>query len=119
MATFDYLGTRETADGLIKKFGMAAVLRRASVDRDCWVVVVDEMPSDKSTQLANPTDRKILMSAVGLDQEPPNNEFDQLVTFVQPPAPVPVENEVLPMTCPVKKYAPAGVTVLYEFTVRR
>ena len=119
MATFDYLGTRGTADGLIKKFGMAAVLRRASVDRDCWVVVVDEMPSDKATQLANPTDRRILMSAVGLDHEPPSDELDQLVTFVQPPAPVPVENEVLPFTCPVKKYAPAGITVLYEFTVRR
>lgn len=122
MAVFDYIKTRNIGDKLVKKFGMAAVLRRTTdtpSDRPCWVLVVDEMPKDAASQLANPTDRKIIMSAVGLDGEPPDNERDQLVTFVQPPAPVPVENEVLPFTCPVKKYAPAGITVLYEFTVRR
>ena len=122
MAVFDYIKTRDIGDRLVKKFGMAAVLRRTTdtpTDRPCWVLVVDEMPKDAASQLANPTDRRIIMSAAGLDGEPPDNERDQLVTFVQPPAPVPVENETLPMTCPVKKYAPAGITVLYEFTVRR
>jgi hypothetical protein len=122
MAVFDYIKTRAIGDKLVKKFGMAAVLRRTTntpSDRDCWVVVIDEMPRDAASQLANPTDRKIIMSAVGLDSEPPDNERDQLVTFVQPPALVPIEKEVLPFTCPVKKYAPAGITVLYEFTVRR
>jgi hypothetical protein len=122
MAVFDYIKTRNTGDRLVKKFGMAAVLRRTTdtpSDRPCWVVVVDEMPRDAASQLANPTDRKVLMAAGGMDGKPPDNERDQLVTFVQPPALVPVEKEVLPFTCPVKKYAPAGITVLYEFTVRR
>ena len=122
MAVFDYIKTRDIGDKLVKKYGMKAVLRRTTdtpSDRPCWVLVVDEMPKDAASQLANPTDRKIIMSAVGLDSMPPDNERDQLVTFVQPLAPVPVEKEVLPFTCPVKKYAPAGITVLYEFTVRR
>ena len=50
---------------------------------------------------------------------PPDNELDQLVTFVQPPANPPVVKEVLPLTCKPKQTAPAGVTVLWEFTVRR
>lgn len=120
MAGFDYLGSRATADKLIHKFGMRAVLRRAAdtpTDRPCWVVIIDELPRDAATELTNPTDRRIIMSAVGLDSEPPDNERDQLVTFIQPGG---VEqNELLPFTCPVKKYAPAGITVAYEFTVRR
>jgi hypothetical protein len=122
MAVFDYIKTKNIGDKLVRKFGMAAVLRRTTetpTDRPCWVVIVDEMPRDASTQLANPTDRKVIMSAIGLDSMPPDNERDQLVTFVQPPAASPIENETLPFTCPVKKYAPAGITVLYEFTVRR
>ncbi len=116
-AKFGYLGTRETADRLIKKFGMRAVLRRGATDRECFVVLVEYEPSDKATQLANPTDRKVIMSAVGLDGEPPDNEQDKLVTFVQPAGVI--ELEELPFTCPVKPTAPAGVVVVYEFTVRR
>jgi hypothetical protein len=50
---------------------------------------------------------------------PPDNEQDELVTFVQPPTNPPVVNEVLPLTCKPKQTAPAGVTVLWEFTVRQ
>lgn len=120
MAGFDYLGTKATADNLIHKFGMAAVLRRAKdtpTDRPCWVVIIDELPRDAATELTNPTDRRVIMSAVGLENEPPDNEQDLLVTFIQPGGVT--QNEVLPFTCPVKKYAPAGITVAYEFTVRR
>jgi len=122
MAGFNYLGTRATADKLIKRFGMKAALRRAGdtpTDRECWVCIYDYMPSDKATALANPTDRKVIMS-VGLGavlNEPPDNEKDQLVTFIQPAGTV--QNEVLPFTCPPKPFAPAGVNVLWEFTVRR
>jgi hypothetical protein len=120
MAGFDYLGSRATADKLIKKFGMKAVLRRTTdtpSDRPCWVVIIDELPRDAATELTNPTDRRVIMAADGLDSEPPSNEHDQLVTFIQPGGTI--QNEVLPFTCPVKKYAPAGITVAYEFTVRR
>lgn len=122
MALFDYVRSKATADRLIQKFGMNAVLRRTTdtpTDRPCRVCIVDYMPRDQASQLTNPTDRRVYMSAVGLEGEPPDNEQDQLVTFVQPPTNPPVVNEVLPFTCPVKPLAPAGVVVCYEFTVRR
>lgn len=123
MAEFNYPAFRGTADALIQRFGMRAVLRRGAqpnvVDRICWVVITDYMPRDAQSQLANPTDRKVIMSA-GLGDvptTPPDNELDQLVTFIQP-AGVLVD-EILPFTCPVKPIRPAGIVVLYEFTVRR
>lgn len=120
---FDYQGAISDADELIKFFGMDAVLRRASsspIDRPCRVVIISYDPTDKSSSLANPTNRRVIMSAANdeIRAMPPNNELDQLVTFVQPPADPPVEDEILPFTCPVKPTAPAGVPVLYEFTVR-
>ena len=71
--------------------------------------------------LANPTDRKVIMSAKNSEGllMPPDSELDNLVTFVQPPANPPVIDEILPMTCKPKKTAPAGVTVIWEFTVRQ
>ena len=121
MSGFDYLGSRATADRLITKFGMKASLRRNGTDRDCYVVIVDYMPSDKATEMTNPTDRKVVMSA-GLGDvptTPPVNEKDQLVTYFQPPDDPPVVKEILPFTCPVQPISPAGVVVAYEFTVRR
>jgi len=122
MTQFNYLRSKATADRLIKKYGMEAALRRATdspTDRPCWVVVISYDPHDKATQLTNPTDRQVVMSPVGLENEPPDNEQDVLVTYVQPAANPPVVDEVLPFTCPVKPFRPAGITVLYEFTVRR
>jgi hypothetical protein len=119
MATkFDYVGTVQDVDAIIAFFGMDAVLRREGIpDRPCKVAIFYN-PRDKATELTNPTDRQVYMSPSGLDI-PPDNEQDQLVTFVQPPTNPPVVHEILPFTCPVKPTAPAGVTVLYEFTVRR
>lgn len=118
-----YPAMRAVADRLIKKFGMQAVLRRGAspsqVDRVCYVVITDYLPRDAASQLANPTDRRVIMSA-GLGDvpgTPPDNEQDQLVTFVQPLGTM--VNEILPFTCPVKPISPAGVVVCYEFTVRR
>ena len=124
MAAFDYPQTQLDADALIRDFGMGAVLRRASVDRPCTVCIIEYNPREKPAELANPTDRKVIMSPLdpttGLPQAiPPDNELDQLVTFVQPPTNSPVVNEILPLTCKPKPTAPAGIVVLWEFTVRR
>ena len=123
-AKFDYDQAITDADNLIVFFGMDAVLRRAGsipVDRPCRVAIVEYNPREKPADLANPTDRKVIMSAKNSEVQlmPPDNELDQLVTFVQPPTNPPVVNEVLPLTCKPKPTAPAGVTVLWEFTVRR
>ncbi len=120
--SFDYVGTRETADRLILRFGMKAYLRRAGIDRDCWVVIIDYMPHERAAQLTHPTDRRVIISAGlgAVPSEPPDFEAgDLLVTFVQPQTNPPIQHEVLPFTSPVKITAPAGVIVLYEATVRR
>jgi hypothetical protein len=118
---FDYQQAIADADALIQFFGMDAVLRRAGIaDRPCRVAVVKFNPREKPSDLANPIDRKVFMSAANSEVQlmPPDNEQDKLVTFVQPPANPPVIDEILPMTCKPEKTAPAGVTVLWEFTVR-
>lgn len=120
-AKFDYQHTQRTADKLITKFGMDAVLRRATgspTDRPCRVVIFDE-PHEKQ-KLGNPTDRHVYLSPLTEDGEvllDPDDELDHLITFVQPAGTV--ENEDLPITCKPKKIAPAGVAALWEFTVRR
>jgi hypothetical protein len=120
-AKFDYNQAITDADNLITFFGMDAVLRRAGTDRPCRVAIVEYNPREKPSDLANPVDRKVFLSAKNpeVQSTPPDSELDQLVTFVQPPANPPVVNEILPMTCKPKRTAPAGVTVLWEFTVRR
>jgi hypothetical protein len=112
MASFNYPAMRGTADKLIMKFGAEAALRRNGVDRVCWVVLDDIRPREAANTLANPTDYHVIMSA-GLGDvptTPPDNEQDQLVTS---------DGQVRPFTSPVKPISPAGVVVVYEFTVRR
>jgi hypothetical protein len=120
MALFDYVKSRGTADKLIAKFGMKAKLRRNGVDRDCVVAIPEYMSREKPTDMANPTDRQVFIAA-GLGDvptTPPNNELDRLVTFVQPLGTV--VDEVLEFTGgPVKPLRPAGITVVYQTTVRR
>jgi hypothetical protein len=126
-SVFDYVQTQKDADELIHEFGMGALLRRADsspVDRPCTVCVIEFNPHEKPADLANPMDRKVIMSPLdpvtGLQLEiEPDNEKDELVTFVQPLTDPPVEDEVLPLTCKPKKTAPAGIPVLWEFTVRQ
>jgi hypothetical protein len=116
MATFDYAAMQSIANSLLTEFGMSAVLRRASADptdRPCIVAITDYMPKDRANELANPTDRRVYISAVSLEV-PPDNELDVLVPLIGPDA-----NVTLPFTSPVKIFAPAGIVVLYECTVRR
>lgn len=122
MGLFDYVKTRNTGDKLIRKFGMLAALRRDGVDRDCYVVVADYQSRENPSSMTNPTDRQVFMAA-GLGAvltTPPDNEKDQLVTFVQPPTNPPVVEEILPFTAAsVKPIRPAGITVLWQAMVRR
>lgn len=124
MAKFNYPKSRAKADALVTKFGMNAVLRRMSLapgvtDRACVVCLPDYQTKDAASQLANPTDRLGYIAAGlgAVPTMPPDNELDQLVTFVQPLGVV--EDEVLPFTKPIKPYKPAGIVVLYEVVVQR
>jgi hypothetical protein len=119
---FDYAGMAQIADELIQEFGMKATLRRnGTQDRDCYVAIIEYQPKDAATQLANPTDRVVLIDPLfgGVPAMPPDWERDQLVTYVQPPGTPPVGNEILSFTMPVKPISPAGIVVVYQTSVRR
>lgn len=123
-AKFDYAQAIKDADELIAYFGMPASLRRegsSPLDRDCLIAIIEYNPRERPTELANPTDRKIIMSASNSDVQlmPPDNEQDKLVVYNQPMTTPPSIKEILPLTCKPKPLAPAGVTVFWEFTVRR
>ena len=116
---FNYAQMASVADQLIQLFGMAASLRRLTdnpTDRACFVAIVDYDPKDRSTELANPTDRVVFLSALygAIPTEPPDNEQDQLVILTGVEA-----GKVLPFTAPVKIFAPSGIVCAYKATVRR
>jgi len=110
-----FTSMQSTAMTLITQFGMPAVLRRVgSTDRPCTICIYDYAPRDPVTQLANPTQRKVLISVTGLLTNPPDNEQDQLVPSQGPDANVP-----LPFAQPVKPYAPNGTIICWDCVVRR
>lgn len=123
-AKFDYDEMTAVASELIEFFGMPAVLRRETdspTDRPCTVAIIDFKPRERPADLANPIDRTVYLAVdnPGIVAKPPDNEQDQLITFVQPMTNPPVIKEILPLTCKPKELAPAGQTVFWEFTVRR
>lgn len=122
MAQFDYVKTRALGDRLVRKFGMLASLRRNGIDRDCWVVMPDFLSREARAEMSNPTDRQIYIAAGlgAVPTTPPDNELDQLVTYLQPRGTPPVVDEILPFTgASVKPIKPAGIVVLWQAMVRR
>lgn len=123
---FNYPRAVQTADRLITKFGMVGALRRegdSPEDRPCTIAIVEYRPREKPSDLANPTDRKVYMSALTPEVQaiPPDDEQDKLVVYVQPmptDGSSPIVADVLPMTCKPTPLAPAGTIVFWEFTVR-
>lgn len=117
MASVDYSNFRNTANDMIARWGMRAVLRRVGMaDRSCTVVITNFSPAERTGQMRNPTDRKVLLSVDGLTV-PPDQERDRLVTFVQPDGTV--ENETLKIVEPPGKIEMAGQVVVYRLAVRK
>ena len=119
---FDYAAMAAVVDELIQEFGMEATLTGITDptrNRPCFVAVLEYKPKDAATQLANPTDRWVLIDPLfgGVPSLPPDKEYDQLVTYKQPGGVV--IDETLPFTMPIKPLRPAGLVVLYESYVRR
>lgn len=116
MPTTDkYKRFQNTANDMIARWGMNAVLRRSTGDRACKVVITSFNPVERMGQMRNPTDRKVLMSIDGLDV-PPDAENDRLVTFLNGTS---VVDEVLKIVEPPGKIDMAGETVFYRLTVRK
>lgn len=121
MAQFDYVKTRAIGDKLVKKFGMTAALRRDGIDRVCVCVMPEYLSREQRAEMSNPTDRQVYIAAGlgAVPTTPPDNELDQLVTYLQPPSTPPVVDEILPFTgASVKPIKPAGIVVLWQAMVR-
>lgn len=109
MARFNYDKLAKNAQRLINRFGYDAVINRDGVATAIPVVIVmtEYRPQDRDGVLIQQTDRKVLMSAVGLSITP-NPETDRLV-----------ENGNDLQIVTVTPTAPAGKAIIYELQVRR
>lgn len=112
----DYARERAIADGMIRKYGSPAILRRENGgDRSCIAFISDYSPHERVGKLINQTDRKALVSPLGLSIDP-DSEQDTLVTL--DPA-TGAELETLRIISPVGKLTPGNVVVYWELQVRR
>jgi hypothetical protein len=103
------------ADQMIRKYGTPAILRRDGGDRSCWAFISDYSPHERMGKLVNQTDRKALISPIGLTADP-DSEQDRLVTL--DPA-TGTELETLRIIAPIGKLAPAQIVLYWELQVRR
>lgn len=111
----DYARERNLADGLIRKYGALAILRRTTGDRQCWAFISEYSPHERMGKLINQTDRKALVSPIGLTIDP-DSEQDKLVTL--DPA-TGAEKETLRIIAPLGKLAPGEIVIYWELQVRR
>jgi hypothetical protein len=117
---FGYVNSQRKADGMLKKYGMTAVLRRTGMlDRQCTVYEDRFTPMERIGKMINPVDRKMVMSPLAPNGKPlspaPDQEEDWLVTFVPGTA---TENEILRIIEPPERLAPGGVVLYWTLAVR-
>lgn len=119
MGGIDYDRFKATANAMIARWGMKAVLRRVGMaDRWVTVVITNYTPMERTGQMRNPLDRKALVSVDGMTL-PPDQERDRLITFMQPIGAVPIEHESLKIVEPPGRVDMAGEAVLYRLSVRK
>jgi hypothetical protein len=112
----DYSRERAIANAMIAKYGSPAILRRENGgDRSCIAFISEYTPHERVGKLINQTDRKALLSPVGLTLEP-DSEQDTLVTLDPASG---AELETLRIVSPIGKLAPANIIVYWELQVRR
>lgn len=113
MARFNYDKISATAQKLIDRFGYDAVIRRldsdgATVEDFSVVIVMEEYrPSERDGVLIKQTDRKCILSALGLTFTP-DVDTDRLI-----------EGGRNLQIVTVTPTAPAGTPIVYELQVRR
>ena len=119
MSVLDTARFRTVVDAEIKRIGMSAALRReGSPDRKIWMYFGQWTAREMMGRMIDPLERVAVVSALGLT-DPPTHTRDRLITFVQPPAFVPVEDENLRILAPPDRIDPAGVVIAWRLRVRR
>lgn len=115
---WDYFQTRREVDHILTSMGAPCVLRRSTGDRWVTAFLFRWRPSIQMGGLVDPMERLVLLSTKGLTI-PPDNNYDSLVTFIQPLADIPVEDENLRIVAPPARVQPAGVLLYWKMRVRR
>ena len=110
----DYVRQRGLADNMIRRYGAQAILRRDSGDRSCWAFISAYTPLERMGKIINQTDRKALLTPIGLTVDP-DSEQDRLVTLDPSSG---AELETLRIIAPVGKLAPAEIVIYWELQVR-
>ena len=105
---FDYQRALGRADRLIKRFGQAATLRRATGDRACICVLMQYSPRERVGSMIQATDQHAYISPVGLTIDPDNEEDKLVVNGVQ-----------YDIVAPAGRFKPAGVVLYWDLQVRR
>jgi hypothetical protein len=111
----DYARERAIAEGMIRKYGAPAILRRDDGDRPCFAFISDYMAHERVGKIINQTDRKALLSPVDLTVDP-DSEQDRLVTLDPVTG---AELETLRIVSPVGKLVPGNIVIYFELQVRR
>lgn len=110
MGRFNYTPLSKTAKRLIDRFGYDAAISRkvagVTTTFPVRIVMTEYKPAEKDGQLILQTDRKAILSAIGLTITP--DPEDKLV-----------ENGNILRIVTVTPTAPAGVAIVYELQVRR
>lgn len=117
----DFIRSRASADRMIRKWGMQAVLRRHGIpDRWIWTVNSQFTPAERLTLHVTPVDKKYIVSAIDLDIPPSMELGDALVTYLQPIVNIiaPVQDQLLRFVTPPYRLSPAEVDVLWILHVR-
>lgn len=109
---------RATIDRGVKRVGMQAALRSDAGDRWCWVFFSEWNPREMMSRLIEPMDRRAIISAVDLPDEPQFG-VERLVTFVQPLGTPPVEKETLQLVDRPKRIDPGGLVLCWDCRVRQ
>src|SRR5215471_18953240 len=98
---------------MIARYGAPAKLRRGATDRPCTAVEIAYTASERR-HLVNPTDRRVLISALNL-AEPPDRELDKLV--MNDPA-TGLERELRIVQPPDRLSPSSQVVVFWDLKVR-
>jgi hypothetical protein len=108
VASFNYAKFQATADAFITKYGLPAVLRRATGDRPCICFLANYSPRELRGSLIQATDQHAFISAVGLTVEPDNEQDKLIFNGVQ-----------YDLVAPPNRVKPADVVIYWDLQVRR
>lgn len=103
MAAYDHARAQRVAGNQIERFGSPGKLRRAGVDRDCKVAILEYGPRESQLRLEG-YERALIAAPLAV---PPDHEADLLVA----------NGNVYRIVLPIRGPRPGGHAIYYEAQV--